>query len=58
MPRTGESFLYEAPYCAVLPRLALTVMILSLDPPGRALATALEDRHEVADPIDPVRRQA
>jgi ABC-type dipeptide/oligopeptide/nickel transport system permease subunit len=58
MLRTGKSFLHEAPYYAVLPGLALTLTILSLDALGRALAAALEDRHEVADPIDPVRRHA
>ncbi len=46
MLRTGKTFLYEAPYYAVLPGIVLTLTILSLDTLGRALATALEDRHE------------
>lgn len=46
--RTGKSFLYEAPTYAVLPGVALTLTILSLDTLGRTLATVLEDRREIA----------
>ncbi|MBI1774673.1 MAG: ABC transporter permease [Proteobacteria bacterium] len=46
MLRTGKSYLYEAPYYAVLPGLVLTLTILSLDTIGRTLAAVLEDRHE------------
>ena len=46
--RTGKSFLYEAPTYAVLPGIALTLTILSLDTLGRTLASVLEDRREVA----------
>ena len=46
MLRTGKSFLYEAPTYAVLPGLALTLTILSLDTIGRTLALVLEDRRE------------
>ena len=49
MLRTGKSYLYEAPTYAVLPGLALTLTILSLDTLGRTLATVLEDRREVVD---------
>lgn len=49
MLRTGKSYLYEAPYYAVLPGIVLTLTILSLDTLGRTLATVLEDRHGVAD---------
>ena len=49
MLRTGKSFLYEAPTYAVLPGLALTLTILSLDTIGRTLARVLEDRREVAE---------
>ena len=45
MLRTGKSYLYDAPTYAVLPGLALTLTILSLDTLGRRLATVLEDRH-------------
>ncbi|MEZ5904127.1 MAG: ABC transporter permease [Geminicoccaceae bacterium] len=44
MLRTGKSYLYEAPYYAVLPGLVLTLTILSLDTLGRTLANVLEDR--------------
>jgi ABC-type dipeptide/oligopeptide/nickel transport system permease subunit len=44
MLRTGKSYLYEAPYYAVLPGLVLTATILSLDTIGRALSAMLEDR--------------
>ena len=48
MLRTGKSYLYEAPYYAVLPGIALTLTILSLDTFGRTLARVLEDRHEIS----------
>lgn len=44
MLRTGKTFLYEAPTYAVLPGLVLTLVILSLDALGRALASALDER--------------
>ena len=47
MLRTGKSFLYEAPTYAVLPGVALTMTILSLDTLGRRLAAVLEDRQEI-----------
>ena len=46
MLRTGKSFLHDAPTYAILPGLVLTLTILSLDTIGRALGSALEDRHE------------
>lgn len=46
MLRTGKSYLYEAPYYAVLPGVVLTLTILSFDVIGRTLATLLEDRHD------------
>ncbi len=49
MLRTGKSYLYEAPYYAVLPGIVLTLTILSLDTLGRVLASVLEDRREVAE---------
>jgi ABC-type dipeptide/oligopeptide/nickel transport system permease subunit len=49
MLRTGKTYLYEAPYYAVLPGLVLTLTILSLDTLGRTLASVLEDRHQVID---------
>jgi ABC-type dipeptide/oligopeptide/nickel transport system permease subunit len=49
MLRTGKSYLYEAPYYAVLPGIVLTLTILSLDTIGRTLAWALEERHEAAE---------
>ncbi len=48
MLRTGKTYLYEAPYYAVLPGIVLTLTILSLDTIGRTLAAVLEDRHEIA----------
>ena len=48
MLRTGKSFLHDAPTYAILPGLVLTLTILSLDSIGRALGSALEDRHEQA----------
>lgn len=55
MLRTGKSFLYEAPYYAVLPGIVLTLTILSLDTLGRTLAWVLEDRHELAEVAEPER---
>lgn len=49
MLRTGKSYLYEAPTYAVLPGIALTLTILSLDTLGRVLANVLEDRREIAE---------
>lgn len=49
MLRTGKSYLYEAPTYAVLPGLALTLTILSLDTLGRVLANVLEDRREIVE---------
>jgi ABC-type dipeptide/oligopeptide/nickel transport system permease subunit len=50
MLRTGKTYLYEAPYYAVLPGIVLTLTILSLDTIGKNLAAVLEDRHEVGEP--------
>jgi ABC-type dipeptide/oligopeptide/nickel transport system permease subunit len=50
MLRTGKSYLYEAPTYAVLPGLALTLTILSLDTIGRALSAVLEDRETLSEP--------
>ena len=47
MLRTGKSYLYEAPYYAVLPGLVLTLTILSFDTIGRTLTSMLEDRHGI-----------
>lgn len=44
---TGKEYLYEAPTYAVLPGLALTLTILSLDAIGRALATEMDNRQDV-----------
>ncbi len=52
MLRTGKSFLYEAPYYAVLPGIVLTLTILSLDTLGRTLAWVLEERHELGEETD------
>ncbi|MBM3531862.1 MAG: ABC transporter permease [Alphaproteobacteria bacterium] len=52
MLRTGKSFLYEAPYYAVLPGIVLTLTILSLDTLGRTLAWVLEERHELGEEAD------
>jgi ABC-type dipeptide/oligopeptide/nickel transport system permease subunit len=49
MLRTGKSFLYEAPYYAVLPGLVLTLTILSFDTIGRTLTTLLEDRNGLGE---------
>jgi len=51
MLRTGKSYLYEAPYYAVLPGLVLTLTILSFDSLGRALSAALEDRQGFAGDV-------
>jgi len=51
MLRTGKSYLYEAPYYAVLPGLVLTLTILSFDSLGRALSAALEDRQGFAGEV-------
>jgi peptide/nickel transport system permease protein len=44
MLRTGKSYLYEAPYYAVLPGLILTLTILSFDTIGKELTRLLEHR--------------
>ncbi len=44
---TGKEYLYEAPTYAVLPGLALTLTILSLDAIGRALGAEMENREEI-----------
>jgi len=49
MLRTGKSYLHEAPTYAVLPGIALTLTILSLDTLGRVLASVLEDRREIVE---------
>lgn len=49
MLRTGKAYLYEAPTYAVLPGIALTLTILSLDTLGRTLASVLEDRREIVE---------
>lgn len=41
---TGKEYLYDAPTYAVLPGLALTLTIMSLDAIGRALAIEIEGR--------------
>lgn len=48
MLRTGKSYLYEAPYYAVLPGIALTLTILAFDTIGRGLARILENPRDVA----------
>lgn len=48
MLRTGKSYLYEAPYYAVLPGVALTLTILAFDTIGRGLARILENPRDVA----------
>jgi ABC-type dipeptide/oligopeptide/nickel transport system permease subunit len=53
MLRTGKTYLYEAPYYAVLPGIVLTLTILSLDTIGRTLAWVLEDRHEIGEAAEP-----
>jgi ABC-type dipeptide/oligopeptide/nickel transport system permease subunit len=58
MLRTGKSYLHDAPTYAVLPGLALTLTILSLDALGRALAAVLEDRHELGDAAEQEGRAA
>ena len=44
MLRTGKTYLYEAPTYAVLPGVVLTLVVLSLDTLGRAMADALDER--------------
>lgn len=51
MLRTGKSYLHDAPTYAVLPGLALTLTVLSLDTIGRRLAIILEERHEISDDV-------
>ena len=52
MLRTGKSYLYEAPYYAILPGIVLTLTILSLDTLGRTLAAVLENRHGAGNDRD------
>ncbi len=52
MLRTGKSYLYEAPYYAILPGIVLTLTILSLDTLGRTLAAVLENRHGAGNERD------
>ncbi|MBV9811196.1 MAG: ABC transporter permease [Acetobacteraceae bacterium] len=52
MLRTGKSYLADSETYAILPGLALTLTILSLDAIGRALGAALQDRRGVADSAD------
>lgn len=47
MLRLGKSYLYEAPYYAVLPGVILTLTILSFDALGRAMADVLGERYEI-----------
>lgn len=47
MLRTGKSYLYEAPYYAVLPGVVLTMTILSFDTIGRGLSRLLENPRDV-----------
>lgn len=42
MLRTGKTYLYEAPYYAVLPGIVLTLTILSFDTIGRTLTGIIE----------------
>ncbi len=51
MLRTGKSYLYEAPYYAVLPGVVLTLTILSLDTSAAPWHRSLEDRHEIGDEV-------
>jgi ABC-type dipeptide/oligopeptide/nickel transport system permease subunit len=48
MLRTGKSYLYESPTYAILPGLALTLTILSLDALGRTLGAVLDAPQEMA----------
>jgi ABC-type dipeptide/oligopeptide/nickel transport system permease subunit len=48
MLRTGKSYLYDSPTYAILPGLALTVTILSLDALGRTLGDVLDTPQEMA----------
>jgi peptide/nickel transport system permease protein/oligopeptide transport system permease protein len=45
---TGKSYLYEAPYYAVLPGIVLTLTILSFDTLGRYLDNRLGGRSDLA----------
>lgn len=51
MLQTGKSYLYEAPYYAVLPGVVLTLTILSFDTIGRSLASLLGERHDTAPQV-------
>jgi ABC-type dipeptide/oligopeptide/nickel transport system permease subunit len=48
MLRTGKSYLYDSPTYAILPGIALTLTILSLDALGRTLADVLDAPQEMA----------
>jgi len=48
MLRTGKSYLYDSPTYAILPGLALTLTILSLDALGRTLGDVLDAPQEMA----------
>ncbi|MBS7700929.1 MULTISPECIES: ABC transporter permease [unclassified Chelatococcus] len=50
MLRTGKSYLYEAPYYAVLPGLVLTLTILSFDTIGKELSMVLDPRSSAGTP--------
>jgi len=49
MLRTGKSYLYDSPTYAILPGLALTLTILSLDALGRTLGEVLDAPQEMAE---------
>jgi peptide/nickel transport system permease protein len=49
MLRTGKSYLYDSPTYAILPGLALTLTILSLDALGRTLGDVLDAPQEMAE---------
>jgi ABC-type dipeptide/oligopeptide/nickel transport system permease subunit len=49
MLRTGKSYLYDSPTYAILPGLALTLTILSLDALGRALGDVLDAPQEMVE---------
>jgi ABC-type dipeptide/oligopeptide/nickel transport system permease subunit len=48
MLRTGKSYLYDSPTYAILPGIALTLTILSLDALGRTLGDVLDAPQEMA----------
>ncbi|HEX3348916.1 MAG TPA: ABC transporter permease [Acetobacteraceae bacterium] len=52
MLRTGKAYLSDSATYAVLPGLALTLTILSLDTIGRTLSAVLEDRREADLPLE------